>query len=111
MNKDYNSKNSPIMTKSYKDFKIGQKVKCINLNRTTKYSGDNMIIINENSSLDFWADKLTVGKEYIIDDVDFHFPDKIAVKRDYGPICFVLIVFFISLVEDERNDKFKKLGV
>jgi hypothetical protein len=49
---------------TYKDFKIGQKVTCVKFD-------DN----------DFWNQHLTVGKSYKIEDLDFHFFDKLCVLK------------------------------
>lgn len=51
---------------TYKDFKIGQNVTCVS------YDNDS----------DFYDQHLTIGKSYKIEDVDFHFPDKIVVRSD-----------------------------
>ena len=76
----------------YKDFKIGQKVICTSVS-------------------DFLADQhLTIGKEYIIEDLDFHFFDKICVKSDNGKTSmFVEISFFDDGSELKRISRKKKL--
>lgn len=53
---------------TYKDFEIGQKVICV---ESENYKTEDLYNIY-----------LTVGKEYTITDLDFHFPDKICVKKD-----------------------------
>lgn len=78
---------------TYKDFKDGQIVTCVKFE-------DN----------DFWDQHLTVGKKYKIVDVDWHFPDKIAVKSDNNiSYHFVPIDFFVD-VKYERKLKLEKIN-
>ena len=81
------------MNLTYKDFKIGDKVICVN------FEDDG-----------FWDQHLTIGKEYKIKDVDWHFPDKIVVKSDNKHTqLFVPIKFFADL-KYERKLKLKKIN-
>ena len=77
-------RNNPYTGKQeldYKDFKIGQKVICTCVD-------------------DFVDQHLTIGKEYIIEDVDFHFPDAICVGSDNGR---VYMYFKITHFSDEKE--------
>ena len=85
--------------KSYKDFEIGQTVICV-LNDT------------ERQPLDFLEQHLTVGKTYIVEDTDFHFPDSIVVRSDNDKIsmffpveCFEIDINYI------RKKKYKRLNI
>ena len=72
-------------TRTYKDFIIGQKVVCTG---TLEDFGD------------FYIDPgytLTTGKTYKINDLDFHFPDKICIKGDNGKGGFFPIALFDDL--------------
>lgn len=75
---------------TYKDFKIGQKVICT----------------NRDESYDEW---LTVGKEYKIKDLDFHFWDAICIKADNKQQGFYPIKFFTNEEELIRLTREKKL--
>ena len=93
MNKNYTqntSKDNNGIT--YKDFKIGQKVTC--------YKVD-----------DFVEDQhLTVGKTYIIEDLDWHFPNSICVRSDNKKVsCFFNIAYFISEIKTIRKLKLEKI--
>lgn len=76
---------------TYKNFKIGQKVTCVKVD-------------------DFVEDQhLTVGKTYIIEDVDFHFPNSIVVQSDNGKVSmFFNIAYFVG-VKELRKAKLKKI--
>lgn len=79
------------------DLKIGEIVKCIN-NTCDRYEGDERLIIGEN---------------YSIKDIDFHFPNKICVKLK-GPYYyhreFVPQELFskISYIREEKINKILK---
>lgn len=88
--------------KTYKDFKIGQKVICYSLYREF----DKMSSI---PNKEFWEEKLIVGKTYIVEDVDFHFPEKIVVKCEYGGSMFVPIPFFVSDIAEIRDKKINEI--
>jgi hypothetical protein len=82
---------------TYKDFEIGQKV----------------ILTGTGCDQDkeyFYNIYLTLGKEYEITDLDFHFPDKICIKRDNGHGAFMDIKYFdnISIVREKNIDKLLK---
>lgn len=82
---------------TYKDFKIGQTVTCVSLD-------------HENNR-DMWEQHLTIGKQYVIEDLDFHFPDGIVVPSDNGRISmFFPIPLFsdIKLVRKTKLDKINK---
>ena len=72
------------------EYKIGQTIKCVSL--TSDLIGYK----------DFWSDRLVLGENYIIDDADFHFPDKVCVELK-GPYYyhteFVPIDLFHNIVE------------
>ena len=88
--------------KTHKDFKIGQSVMCV---------GD----IND-PDFNFYSDNghLTPGKYYTITDIDFHFPDSIAVETDGGygnkMDMFCKIKFFdnISELRDKKLEEILK---
>ena len=84
--------------KTYKDFVIGQEVICYSLDRVF----DRVFGIPDK---EFWEEKLTVGKTYKIEDVDWHFPDKIVVKCEYGGSMFVPIAFFVPEIAELRDKK------
>lgn len=77
---------------TYKDFKIGQTVTCVNFD-------DN----------DFYDQHLTIGKKYKIDDVDFHFPDKICIPSDNGRLHIFMPIEFFSNNNYIRKLKLEKL--
>tara|TARA_R110000772_G_scaffold20466_2_gene56785 strand:+ start:84382 stop:84675 length:294 start_codon:yes stop_codon:yes gene_type:complete len=75
-------KNKDGTDKTYKDFHIGQIVYCDN------YGDDH--------DEEWYRDHLTIGKKYKINDVDFHFPNKIVVKSDYNKSYFFLKISLFS---------------
>lgn len=80
---------------TYKDFKIGQIVTCTKL-------PDND---------DFYEQHLTVGKKYKIEDVDFHFPDRIVVRSDNKKVSmFFPIEFFTEDLKYIRKKKLEKIN-
>lgn len=79
---------------TYKDFKIGQIVTCVKFE-------DN----------DFWDQHLTIGKQYVIEDLDFHFFEKLCIKSDNGKShMFMPIIFFsdVKMIRKLKLDKIKK---
>lgn len=77
---------------TYKDFKIGQKITCVKI--------DNH----------FYDQHLTKGKIYIIEDVDFHFVDKICIRCDNNKtLMFMPIEFFSNDLKIIRKIKLEKL--
>ena len=89
--------------KTYKDFIIGQKVHCYSLDRDFHPM---MGVPNT----EFWEQHLTPGKDYIIEDIDWHFPDKIVVRSDNGKISqFVPIPFFVSTLQEDRDEKINQI--
>ena len=87
------------MKKTYKDFEIGQSVICI-LNDTERVSSD------------FLEQHLTVGKMYIVEDTDFHFPDSIAVQSDNGKTTmFFPVECFDYAINIIRKKKYKRLNI
>lgn len=85
------------MKLTYKDFKVGQKLVCIK-QTTDTYLDDERLILNE---------------VYIINDLDFHFPNSVCVKLQgpyYHHYEFVPIECF-SDVAHNRNIKFEELGI
>lgn len=92
-----------MVKKTYKDFVIGQKVHCYSLDR-------DFDSISGVPNREFWEQHLTEGKDYIVDDVDYHFSEKICIKSDNGKISlFVPIPFFVSTLQEERDDKINKI--
>jgi hypothetical protein len=85
---------------TYKDFKIGQKVICVKLGTDE----------NDNRDSDFWEQHLTIGKEYVINDLDFHFPDRLCVRSDNGNLMFFPIELFSDnqYVRKLKLEKIKK---
>ena len=81
---------------SYKDFKIGQKVTCAK----TCHDGNND---------DFYEQHLTVGKQYKIEDLDFHFPEKMCIRSDNKVSMFMPIEFFdnIKYIRKLKLEKIK----
>ena len=90
------------MKKTYKDFKIGQEVICYSLDREFD-------ITSGVPSKDYWEEILTPGKTYVVEDVDFHFPEKIVVKCDYGGSSFVPIPFFVLDINEIRDRKINQI--
>lgn len=87
---------------TYKDFKIGQKITCVKLS-------DSRGIMTE----DFYEQHLTVGKTYKIEDVDFHFPEKICVRSDNKKVnMFMLIELFADnkYIRKLKLDKLDKIS-
>lgn len=83
---------------TYKDFKIGQKVTCIK-------------VTDENRLLDdFYEQHLTIGKSYEIEDLDFHFPEKICVGSDNGKVSMFMPIEFFTDIKYLRNLKLKKIN-
>ena len=83
--------------KTYKDFKIGETVTCV-------------CVDTDRLDKDFLEQHLTLGKDYIITDIDFHFPDSIVVKSDNGKISmFFPIECFTDDAELIRLTREKKL--
>ncbi len=71
---------------TYKDFKIGQVLICVKLDCVGYTGGE-----EDN-------ERLIIGEKYIVEDTDFHFPNKVCVKlkgpyykhTEFVPIeCFV----------------------
>ena len=79
----------------YSDFLIGQKIVCTNL---------------EDEIIDYWDQHLTIGKTYIVDDVDFHFPESVAVKTDHSGVMFVRCKFFKENLKEIRKRKLAKIA-
>ncbi len=81
------------MNLTYKDFKIGEKLICVKQS-TNEYIGDSK-----------GDDRLILGKEYIVFDLDYHFPDRVCVQLT-GPYYFhcefVPIECFKDLVSMRR---------
>lgn len=84
--------------KTYKDYNIGDIAICYSIDREF----DSMSGVPDK---EFWEQHLTPGKKYKVDDVDWHFPNKIAVKCDGGISMFVPIEFFIPNTAEIRNEK------
>ena len=76
---------------TYKDFKIGQLVTCVKRD-------------------DFYEDHLSVGKQYKIVDLDFHFWDKLCVKSDNKITSMFMPIDFFSGINIIRKLKLEKLN-
>jgi hypothetical protein len=74
-------------------FKIGDIVKCARVD-------------------DFYSDRLIIGKDYEISDMDIHFPNKIVVRLD-GPVYyhseFIPEDFFMYSLSTKRENKINKI--
>jgi len=83
---------------TYKDFVEGQIVTCIK-NNNKEYG-------------DFYEQHLTVGKSYIVQDVEFRFPDKIAVRSDNDRVTMYMPCEFfgddLKLIRKKKLEKLKK---
>jgi Zn-dependent peptidase ImmA (M78 family) len=84
---------------TYKDFKLGQKVICYK---------------NKIEERSFYKDRLVIGKEYQIVDLDYHFPNEICVELigpHYYHSEFVPIIYFIENISEKRDRKLFDLGI
>jgi hypothetical protein len=85
---------------TYSDFKIGQTLTCIKLG-AGYYGGD-----SDN-------ERLILGERYVIEDLDWHFPNRVCIKLK-GPFYFhsefVPIECFCD-ISDLRDKKLKQLGI
>lgn len=88
---------------TYKDFRVGQKVTLYSLQQ---YSYD---LGKRDGYFDFYQDYLKVGNTYEIDDLDWHFPDKICIKLGNGKSGFLPITLFISELSEERETKINQI--
>lgn len=67
-------------------------------------------IKRDGSDGDFWTDRLTIGKQYKIDDVEWRFWDKICVVSDYSNRSeFVPVEFFCEELADKRDKKIEEI--
>jgi len=81
---------------TYKDFKEGQIVTC------TKLPEDPDELYHQH---------LTIGKKYKVEDVDFHFPNKIVVRSDNKKVSmFMPIEFFTEDIKYTRKLKLEKIN-
>lgn len=75
--------------------------------------GDEIICIKTTAPGYVDDERLSLGESYIIDDIDFHFPNKVSVKLK-GPYYFhyefVPIECFSKLAAI-RDKKLKELGI
>lgn len=87
------------LRKIYKSLKIGDVLICVKLNVNGYPGGD-----PDN-------ERLKLGEKYIIEDLDYHFPNKVCVKLE-GPYYFhsefVPIECFIDLTY-VRNQKINQI--
>ena len=83
----------------YTNFKLGQKVTCLRIE-------------SENEKGSFWEERLIVGEEYIIEDLEYRFPDRICVKLK-GPYYthseFVPAEFFWDDIIEKRDKKINEI--
>lgn len=80
---------------TYKDFKIGQKVTCVSL---------------EYDNIDVWEQHLTIGKQYTIEDLDFHYPERIVVPSDNGKVSMFFPIPLFSDIKMVRKNKLDKIN-
>ena len=67
-------------------------------------------IKKDGSDGDFWIDRLIIGKQYKIDDLEWRFWDKICVVTDYsGRSEFVPVEFFYEELADKRDKKIEEI--
>jgi len=78
---------------TYQDFKIGQVVTCV------KYDND-----------DYWEQHLTIGKKYKINDLDYHFFNKICIKTDTKRFSQFIPIEFFTDDQSIRKMKLEKLN-
>ena len=86
---------------TYKDFKIGQKLVCVNLSVDGYFGGE------------FENERLILNEIYVIDDLDLHFPNRVCVKLK-GPYYFhseFVPIECFSNVAYIRDKKLKELGI
>jgi|LauGreDrversion4_2_1035121.scaffolds.fasta_scaffold04375_6 hypothetical protein len=79
-------------------FEIGDEVICI------KTTASGYIHLNE---------MLVLGESYVINDIDFHFPNKVCVKLK-GPYYFhyeFILEECFSKLSEIRDKKLKELGI
>jgi len=76
--------------------KIGQKITCLrNFNKN-----------------DFYEERIDVGKTYIIEDVDLHFPYSVCIKlssKYYSHSEFVPVELFFDEIAERRDKKLEIL--
>lgn len=86
-------------------FEIGDEVICIK----TTASDQNKI-----TELDYYLnERLVLGESYVINDIDFHFPNKVSVKLK-GPYYFhyeFMPEECFSKLSEIRDKKLKELGI
>ncbi len=73
-------------------WKIGDEITCLhNIQR-------------DRPSEDFWVDRLTIGKKYKIDDLEWRFFDRVCVVSDYNNRAeFVPVEFFFDTIAEKRE--------
>jgi len=75
--------------------------------------GDEIICIKTTASGYHDDERLILGESYVIDDIDYHFPDKVCVKLK-GPYYFHyewVPQECFSKLSVIRNQKLKELGI
>ena len=71
---------------------IGQKIICLH----------NME--KDRPGFDFWVDRLTIGREYKIKDLEWRFWDRVCVVTDYSNNAeFVPVEFFFDTIAEKRE--------
>lgn len=75
------------------DFKIGQIVTCVTYDNP-----------------DYWDQHLTIGKKYKIEDIDWHFVNKIVVRSDNKKLSQFVPIDFFTNVQAIRKMKLEKLN-
>lgn len=80
-------------------FKEGDKIVCTNLND-----------VEGRGDTEFFGQHLTIGKTYVIEDLEWRFADSVCVKSDNGKISMYFPVeLFQRNLKEERKMKLKKL--
>jgi hypothetical protein len=69
---------------------------------------DKIYCSNIDEHVDSWEQHLTIGKSYIIEDLEFRFPNSICVESDNGKISMYMPAKFFS--EDIKSVRKKKIG-
>ena len=75
---------------------VGQKILCTNL---------------DDPCNDLWEQHLTIGKQYIVEDLEWRFPDRVCVKSDNGKThMFMPCKFFVPNMKAIRKAKLEKIN-
>jgi len=67
--------------------------------------GDTLRCIDFGNDKDFLEQHLTIGKQYIIEDLEYHFPNSVCVKTDNNVFMFFKIKIFLLDIKSIRKKK------